>query len=225
MAGGVFLKSAADPEFEPGHKPSRAWLIVAAAGLLGALLCWPLPAAWLDWQPALAASQPWRAVSAAWVHWSVQHLAANIAGVLLVAALGHVARLPARAALAWALAWPLTQWGLLLRPELAHYGGLSGVLHAGVAVAALWLVLGKQGPAFGSRQRWIGAGIAAGLTLKLLLEAPWGPALRHSSNWDIAIAPLAHATGALAGAASALLTLLLLLAWPQRGQPKQTMAP
>lgn len=192
--------------------------MVAAAGLLGAVLCWPLPAAWLDWQPVLAASQPWRAVSAAWVHWSAQHLAANAVGVLLVGALGHVARLPTRAALAWLLAWPLTQLGLLLRPELAHYGGLSGVLHAGVAVAALWLVWHKPGPGFDRKQRWIGACIAIGLVTKLLLEAPWGPALRHSSEWDIAIAPLAHATGALAGAACGLLLLLLSLLWPLPGR-------
>ena len=38
------------------------------------------------------------------------------------------------------LARPLTQLGLLMRPDLLHYGGLSGVLHAGVAAAALWLV-------------------------------------------------------------------------------------
>ena len=37
------------------------------------------------------------------------------------------------------VAWPLTHLSLLARPEVMHYGGLSGVLHAGVAVAALGL--------------------------------------------------------------------------------------
>jgi rhomboid family GlyGly-CTERM serine protease len=177
-----------------------AWLTVATAGLAGALLAWWLPAVTLDWQPALARTEPWRALTAAWVHWSPQHLAANAAGAAVVAALGWVARLPARAALAWLLAWPLTQIGLLLQPELAHYGGLSGVLHAGVAVAAVFLL--RSGGS--RRQRWVGAGLALGLLTKLLLEAPWGPALRPSAEMNMAVAPLAHASGALAGAVCAL---------------------
>ena len=48
-------------------------------------------AAALDWQPALASSEPWRAWSAAIVHYSALHLAANLAGIALVAALGFVA--------------------------------------------------------------------------------------------------------------------------------------
>ncbi|HEY2925743.1 MAG TPA: hypothetical protein VGJ65_02660, partial [Albitalea sp.] len=42
--------------------------------------------------------------------------------------------------------------------------------------------------------------IAAGLALKVVSESPWGAPLRHPPGWDIAVAPLAHASGALAGA-------------------------
>jgi hypothetical protein len=100
---------------------------------------------------------------------------------------------------AWACAWPLTQLGLWFRPDLAHYGGLSGVLHAGAAVVALHLLW--HGP--GAR-RLIGAALAAGLVCKVSLEAPWGPALRVGTGWDFATAPLAHATGLLAGTLCAL---------------------
>jgi rhomboid family GlyGly-CTERM serine protease len=167
----------------------------------GSAVAWWLPAVWLDWQPELVATAPWRAWTAAWVHWSPLHLGANLAGLAVVAALGWVARLPRPAALAWACAWPMTQAALLWRPELAHYGGLSGVLHAGVAVAALWLVAGpaRDLPAVSTRRR-TGMAIAACLVAKVLLERPWGPALQHPAEWDIAIAPLAHATGTLAGA-------------------------
>src|SRR5204863_6118238 len=82
-----------------------------------------------NWQPARWTVEPWRLVTAAWLHLSQYHLAANLAGTLLVALLGQVARLPPRAALAWLLAWPCTQALLLLRPALQHYAGLSGVLH------------------------------------------------------------------------------------------------
>jgi hypothetical protein len=128
------------------------------------------------------------------VHYSGLHLGANLLGALLVASLGGLAQVPARMVWAWGAAWPLTQLGLLIKPELLHYGGLSGVLHAGVAVAALHLVMG------GARsQRAIGTAILAGTCIKVLLEAPWGPPLRYGDGWDIAVAPLAHATGLISG--------------------------
>lgn len=176
------------------REPGVAWVGLVAVLAVGAVLAWWLPAMWIDWQPGLVFSEPWRAWSAAFVHWSAMHLGANLAGAALVAALGWIAQLPPRAALAWLLAWPITQWGLLLRPELAHYGGLSGVLHGGATVAALWLVARDSG-----RRRLIGAVLLIGVVAKVLSESPWGPTLRHGGGWDIAIAPLAHATGALAG--------------------------
>lgn len=175
-----------------------------------ALLAWPVPRTLLDWQPALALSQPWRAVTAVAVHYSGLHLGANLVGAALVAALGAVAGVPARMVWAWAVAWPLTQWGLLLKPELLHYGGLSGVLHAGVAVASLYLVM------CGARaQRWIGAAILAGTCIKVLGETPWGAPLRHGGGWDIAVAPLAHATGLVAGVLCAAVAQGLALRQPR----------
>lgn len=178
-------------------------MALAALLALGSVFAWWVPAVMLDWQPALAASEPWRAWTAAFVHWSALHLGANLGATAAVAAFGWAARLPPGATLAWCLAWPLTHVGLLLRPELAHYGGLSGLLHAGVAVAVLWLLVTGRG-----RQRVIGALVGAGLVAKLLLEQPWGTVLRHPADWDIAVAPLAHATGAVAGLLCAALALL-----------------
>ena len=173
---------------------ARAWLGLAALLAAAALLAWPVARTTLDWQPTLAFTQPWRAFSAVAVHYSGLHLGANLVGAVLVAALGAVAQVPRRMVWAWVAAWPLTQFGLLLKPELAHYGGLSGVLHAGVGVASLYLVL------CGMRsQRWIGAAILAGTCIKVIGEAPWGAALRQGDGWDIAVAPLAHATGLVAG--------------------------
>lgn len=147
-----------------------------------------------DWQPAWAAREPWRAWTAAFVHYSALHLAANGVGAVLVGALGVVAVVPWRSVVAWLAAWPLTQIGLVDRPDLLHYGGLSGVLHAGVAVVALHLIVAGRG-----RRRWIGAATLAAVVVKVLGEAPWGPALRHPAGWDIAVAPFAHATGVAAG--------------------------
>ena len=58
--------------------------------------------------PALAAREPWRLFSAAFVHYSTLHLLANLAGAALVGALGFFARVPRRVVLAWLVAWPLT---------------------------------------------------------------------------------------------------------------------
>jgi rhomboid family GlyGly-CTERM serine protease len=174
--------------------PGRlAWLVLCALLAAGALAGWALPAAGLDWQPARAAAEPWRAWTAAFVHWSPLHLGANLAGCAVLAFFGPAARVPPRAAAAWALAWPLTHLLLALQPALAHYGGLSGVLHAGVAVAALSTCAGPPG------RRRIGQLVLAGLAAKLLLERPWAGPLAHPAGWDIAVAPLAHVSGTLCG--------------------------
>ena len=178
----------------------RGWLALTACLGLAALAASGFPAAALDWQPGLAASEPWRAWTAAAVHFSALHLGANLAGAVLVGALGVAARVSPAMVWAWAVAWPLTHEALLLRPDLLHYGGLSGVLHAGAAVVAIELLLtGAKG------RRFVGAAVLAGLLAKVIGEAPWGPALRHPLGWDIATAPFAHATGAACGVACALI--------------------
>lgn len=188
MAGGVRLKLA-----------RHAWSGFGIFLGLAALLAWWAPSAALDWQPQLAASEPWRAWTGAFVHWSRQHLWANLLACAVVTLFGWGARVPSRCALAWVIAWPLTQIALLLQPTLAHFGGLSGVLHAGVAVVLVEL-LSRDG----GRERWIGAGVTLGLIIKLWQEQPLGAPLRHLAEWDIAVVPFSHLTGALTGALSAL---------------------
>ena len=212
--GGARAARAIHPALVRVRNALRAWRLtgpwwaLALLAIAGALAVWAFDhsalgsgpgtatlAAGLDWQPTLALQQPWRSVTAAWVHLSGQHLVGNLVGAVLVAAYGSAAGCGRRAALAWALAWPLSHAALALQPTLGHYGGLSGLMHAGVAVACWQLLCGEQG-----QRRAVGAAVLAMMTLKLLLEAPWqGGPLRHEPGWDIAIAPLAHTTGALAG--------------------------
>lgn len=154
----------------------------------------PLGDIHLDWQPMFALAEPWRWWTAAAVHFSTQHLAINLVGAVIVAVFGVLAHVPPRMAVAWLIAWPLTQLGLLLRPDLLHYGGLSGVLHAGVAIAALQLIVAGR-----RRPRLIGAAVLLGLVAKVLMEKPWGAAVRRVPGWDIGIAPVAHASGLVAG--------------------------
>lgn len=191
----------------PAPRPRRvaaatgAWVLLALGLALCALGVWLLPGDGLrslDWQPGRALQQPWRLWTAAWVHWSPQHLAINLSGAALLAALGRAARVGWGAAAAWLLAWPLTHAGLWVRPELAHYGGLSGVLHAGAAVVAVHLLAGRE-----PGRRAAGAALLLGLGAKLLHEAPWGPVLQPLAGSNLSLAPWAHASGVLAGLASA----------------------
>ena len=177
----------------PGTGP-HAWLVFSALLALASATAWWWPSVALDWQPELAFSQPWRWWSAAFVHWSLQHLLANLGALTVVAAWGWVSNVSPRAVLAWVLAWPLTHAALLLQPTLLHYGGLSGVQHAGVLVVLVQLLRSGPGP-----RRTVAAMVSTGVAVKLLLEAPWGTPLRVEAGWDIALAPLAHAGGAAAG--------------------------
>ena len=253
-----------------------AWVLLAALLFLGALVVTaicaenggmpadaPLAQS-LDWQAALGLREPWRLWTSAWVHWSAAHLAVNLAGGAVVAFVGWRARLDTVAAWTWFAAWPLTQLAMAavgadrVAAAMPHYGGLSGVLHAGVVVLGLSLAwplaqarlraaaparedngfVGTrasasepsritEGPwamtemgaitalpastleqpapraaAAGERplsQRWIGVAIVAGTLAKVLLEAPWHLAPRHSDALGISVAPVAHACGIVAG--------------------------
>ena len=135
----------------------RAWIRLAALLCLGAVVVTAISAEGggamasaplanaLDWQPALGLREPWRLWTCAWVHWSAAHLLVNAVGAVVVAFVGWRARLPAAAALAWFLAWPVTQLVMAalgtdhVAAVMPHYGGLSGVLHAGVVVLGLSL--------------------------------------------------------------------------------------
>ena len=187
------------------------WLAFTAFLLVMSIVAWRLNHASIDWQPALALTQPWRAFSAAFVHYSPMHLAANLVGAGLVGLFGWAAQAPRHMAIAWLIAWPLTQLGLLVQPALLHYGGLSGVLHAGVVIVCVHLMFkGTQ------TQRRVGGATLGVVIAKVLMEAPWKGPLSHPAEWDIAVAPMAHASGVVAG----LLTGLL-WSWLRRAEPKR----
>ena len=185
--------------------PAAGWVAVAGLLCAWAMIAGRLDPGSIDWQPSLALHEPWRALTAVGVHYSRLHLAANLAGAVLAGAFGVAADVPPRAAWAWLAAWPLTQFGLWVAPDLTHFGGLSGVLHAGVVIVIVCL-LARGTPA----QRGIAVLVLIGYAAKLIGEDPAGPALRHPAGWDIATAPLAHATGTLAGAACGVVAMV----WP-----------
>lgn len=197
---------------QPFRAEGLAWVGLAGMLCLGAIIVTAsggaLPgsalARALDWQAALGLREPWRLWTCAWVHWSTAHLAVNLAGGAVVAFVGWRARLDTVATWAWLAAWPLTQVAMAalgadrIAAAMPRYGGLSGVLHAGVIVLGLSLAW-PRAQARPQAERWIGAAIAAGTLAKVLLEAPWRLELRPSDALGIAVAPVAHACGIAAG--------------------------
>jgi hypothetical protein len=99
----------------------------------------------LDWRPGLWPTQPWPLWTAALVHWSDAHLVVNLLACSALIAWGNAAALGNRQTLAWLAAWPVTHVLLAGLAPLERYGGLSGVLHAGVAIGAWTLVWRGQG--------------------------------------------------------------------------------
>ncbi len=197
----------------PTRAPApRAWAACSLGLALGAALLWSAPREALDWQAHWTPAQAWRLWTAAFVHWSPQHLLANLLGCAAVAAFGVAAGVSRPFVWAWLVAWPLTHAGLAVAPQVQHYGGLSGVLHAGVAVAALSLA----GEATG-RRRLIGVAVLAGLIIKLVLERPWQGPVQTVAGWDIPLVPLAHVTGT----ASGLLCAAAALAIGHRPAPRE----
>ncbi len=172
---------------------ARAWWCVCALLGGGALLA-AGSSADLDWRRTEASAQWWRLVSAAWPHLSPGHLALNLVALAAVAALGGLLRVRTAQAMAWLACWPLTHAALWLDPAVMRYAGMSGVLHAGVAICSVaacrepdWLI------------KAVGWALLAGLALKVLIEAPWSRPLQESAALGITVVPLAHAAGAVLG--------------------------
>ena len=99
---------------------------------------------------------------------------------------------PAQLALAWLLAWPLSQALLVTDPgSLSRYAGLSATLHAGAAIVCWQLLWHARGA-----RRAVGAAVAAAIALKLFLEVPVLQALWSATPAaDQALAPLPDAPG------------------------------
>ncbi len=138
----------------------------------------------------------WTWWTTAWLHGSEAHLWRNLFGTGLILLMGALSDVTPRDSLAWFIAWPLTHVGMLMEPSLTSYVGLSGVLHAGVAVVALANLHHPRRPS----HRAVGIVLLAWLAGKLFMENPWAHHLVLSEASAINVAPWAHLSGALAGA-------------------------
>ena len=184
------------PSFRTGR---YAWLAVCCT-LIWVSLCASAsvqrygfdPQPWL-WQQAGG----WR--HGLWTPWTAPlinltpfHAFGNVLALAAIGVLGYAVNARSREALALLIAWPLSTLGLLLWPALGWYAGLSGVIHAAAAITA-WRALTQRGA------RGIGALLAVGLLIKLLVERGWTTPVAFDSYWGFNVVYAAHLSGAVIG--------------------------
>lgn len=145
---------------------------------------------------AVAHGEVWRLLTGHWVHYSAGHLLADAAALLLGAGLVN-----GRQTRAWLLTLalaagliPVALW--VASPDLARYGGLSGLALATWTFAAVGLARSSRG---------LSATVFTLVTAKVLAESLTGQfALADLPGAEVVPATGAHCVGALVGIAGAL---------------------
>jgi rhomboid family GlyGly-CTERM serine protease len=175
--------------------PPRLAGAAAPALLLGFA---PRAAGWLAYErTAIAAGELWRGVTCHWTHWSLDHLAWDLAAFCALVLIGWRASAK-RLLLALALSAgliPLAVWALL--PAMNAYRGLSGIDSALFALVAATVL--KEEIAAGRRGMPIAiALVVAGFAGKIGFEMVTGTALFADSSGFVPV-PLAHAVGGVCG--------------------------
>jgi rhomboid family GlyGly-CTERM serine protease len=172
-------------------------LLVLAAELLG------LGDA-LEYRRAVAFAEPWRLLTAHFVHLTLLHALLNAVALFLLGRLFGDRLRPAEffGILGLApVAISLLLW--MLMPELHWYRGLSDVLHAlYFAGCVVWI-----GSSMG-RARWLPIAALVAGTAKVLIEQPWDASFPVHDVLRIAVVPQAHLVGAVVGTAAGLLLRL-----------------
>ena len=181
------------------------WLTLSLGGL--ALLIHLLPelAAALEYRrDALAAGELHRLLAGHFTHWSVPHLAYDLAAFLV---LGIAVERRSRVRWAITVAGTALLSSLLLwwlRPEIAVYRGLSAIDSALFAAFATELVGGalreRGGPL---APRLAALGLPALLIAKMLYEAATGTAF-FAEVGGVVVLPELHLVGAVVGLGTAL---------------------
>lgn len=161
-------------------------------------------AAWMIWRADDWDDRPWSLWTSAWVHMNTQHLISNQLAVGALAAMAWVLKPGLRASLAWLLTWPVIPLVLPYWPHIGYYAGLSGLIHAAVAVVGVYLVAGRT--TVPMARRW-GGMLLLGLLAKLLIERAWHWPVVWSDNLGISVVQASHLVGAVAGTVATLAVL------------------
>lgn len=147
------------------------------------------PASFVLDRAALEQGEIWRLWTGHLVHHTFAHFAFDVGVAVVLLSL-------VRRATPWLLLAPCVSAAVLvLRPDLATYAGLSGVLH-GVTVLAGFDLLRRGSAA----ERWMAGGLVGGVAAKAVYEAAHGASL-FSGGFDMGAETVfaAHLAGVLGG--------------------------
>jgi len=174
----------------------KTWPTLCAALAVASLAVWaagPAAAAALQWDAGTWMRQPWTLFTSALVHLSGAHLLANLLALGALAILGWSMGAGTPASIALLGAWPLGTLALLAWPGVTRYSGLSGLVHA--AVAVLWVHAAIRGRAYP-----LTFVLFVALVFKLLGEHAWTTPVAFDPDWGFNVVYAAHLGGALTGA-------------------------
>ncbi len=197
-------------------KPARSWSLVCGLhGVISMGLWWAREGTqdMLTWHAEHGLQQPWTLWTSAWVHANTTHLIGNLLALAALAAFAGIAQPRLHGTLAWLLAWPLTQLSLLLWPQIGYAVGLSGLLHAGVAVLACQLLMRQVDVP--KAHLW-GGFLGLGLLVKLLMEHGWNAPVVWDPDNGMSVVQAAHLTGACWGLVLSAVLNPLARRWPLR---------
>jgi hypothetical protein len=174
---------------------SRSWLLLCALHAVGSMLLW-----WagesaykpLVWRADHAWQAPWTWWTSAWVHLNTAHLISTQIAMGMLAALAWVVRPSRRSTVVWLLSWPLLQLSLLVWPQIGYAVGLTGLLHAGVAIVGVDLLLRRI--RIPKARRW-GSLLLLALLVKLLIEQAWRQPVVWNAADDMAVVQALHLSG------------------------------
>jgi rhomboid family GlyGly-CTERM serine protease len=176
-------------------RAERAALAIAIAALLMQAL--PVGDA-LEFRRPLLGAEPWRAITAHFVHVNWNHALINAAALVVVARLFAPDLAARRQLLTLVVGAAAISIGLALAyPGIAWYRGLSGVLHGlFFAGSAIWLM--KARPR-NWRRLWLPAALFFGGWIKVALEQPGGSRTPYAEWLGAGTVPQAHLIGAVCG--------------------------
>ena len=177
--------------------PSRTkfpWLTLGVIGLAMVVSAVPVLSRWMVFdRAAIIGGQWWRLITGNWVHFSADHLLADTVAVGMAGALIE-RREGMRSFWLYAAAAAVVGLAVLfLAPEVAQYGGLSGVACGAFGYLALNEI--KRS----SARRWLPMLVLALLVAKVGWEYATGHALFVNMHDGTMVLPLAHAAGLLSG--------------------------
>lgn len=187
---------------------SRWWLWLCVLHGMASMLVWWAgePAShFLTWRAGESWSRPWTWWTTAWVHLHTPHLIGNQMTIGAFAAWAWLVRPDRLTALTWCAAWPVSTLTLNVWPQIGYCVGLSGVLHAGIAIMGLFMLRGRFRR--GSERVW-GWLLLTGLGLKLFSEQGWHSPVVWDSAANLSVVRAVHFTGALSGVVMALLMMM-----------------